>query len=98
MSMMTREEKNARMILTDSGGIQKEAYWFGVPCATLRTETEWVETVEAGWNVLVGAERERIIGAARGFQPAGERPDLFGAGSATHLVVAHLDAWEGRSQ
>jgi len=83
-------EKNARMILTDSGGVQKEAYILGVPCVTLREETEWVETVEAGWNILVGANRERIVEAVRNFQPTGERPPLFGDGNASRRIVEIL--------
>jgi UDP-N-acetylglucosamine 2-epimerase len=67
-------EKSARMLLTDSGGMQKEAYWLGVPCITLRDETEWVETVESGWNILAGADRNRIVTAVRPPAPLRRRP------------------------
>jgi len=73
---------HAAKILTDSGGVQKEAYMLGVPCITLRENTEWVETVEAGWNVLVGAGREEIVSMILGFAPAGDQPPLFGDGRA----------------
>lgn len=80
---MVMLEKNASKILTDSGGIQKEAYLLGVPCITLRDETEWVETVQDGWNILAGANRDRIISLARQFHPKGERREVFGAGNAS---------------
>jgi len=73
----------ARMVMTDSGGLQKEAYWLGVPCVTMRAETEWVETVQAGWNTLVGSDAERIIEAVRSFTPNGTHPALYGDGSAS---------------
>ncbi|MGF3555215.1 MAG: UDP-N-acetylglucosamine 2-epimerase [Thermoplasmatota archaeon] len=57
--------------MTDSGGIQKEAYFLKIPCITLRENTEWVETINDGWNVLVGANKEKIIYAALNFEPAG---------------------------
>ncbi len=85
-------EKNARMILTDSGGVQKEAYWFGTPCVTLREETEWVETVEAGWNVVVGVKRERILNAVRSFAAPSARPNLFGDGDASQKIVHLLES------
>ena len=74
---MVRLEKSARLILTDSGGIQKEAYWLGVPCITLRDETEWLETVELGWNTLVGADPQRILNALTSFSPPAARPPLY---------------------
>ncbi len=84
-------ERHARMILTDSGGIQKEAYFFGVPCVTLREETEWVETVEAGWNVLVGADEEKILEAVHDSNRAAARPELFGDGQAAETFVRLLE-------
>jgi UDP-N-acetylglucosamine 2-epimerase len=83
-------EKNAQLILTDSGGVQKEAYFFAVPCLTLREETEWVETVEAGWNLLVGADREAILEAASAFRPVGVPPNSFGDGHAASRIAELL--------
>lgn len=85
-------EKSAARILTDSGGVQKEAYMAGVPCITLREETEWVETVEAGWNILVGADPERIRAAVRDFAPPADRPALYGDGHAAERIVNILMA------
>jgi len=85
-------EQHAWMILTDSGGVQKEAYLFGVPCVTLREETEWMETVEAGWNTLVGANRDEIVRASREFRPLGAPPPLFGDGHASERIAALLAA------
>jgi len=83
---------SARLVLTDSGGLQKEAYWLGVPCLTLRNETEWVETVHAGWNFLVGCETETIVDAVRSFSPPNARPALYGEGNAAHECVDLLGA------
>ena len=81
-------EQNARMILTDSGGIQKEAYFFGVPCVTLRPETEWVETVEAGWNVVVGTDARQIAATISGALWPKDRPKpIFGTGNAAQRIV-----------
>jgi UDP-N-acetylglucosamine 2-epimerase (non-hydrolysing)/UDP-GlcNAc3NAcA epimerase len=81
----------ARAVLTDSGGVQKEAYLAGVPCVTMRDTTEWVETVEAGWNVLVDLDRDAALRALQRDVPA-ERPELYGDGRAGERVVAALTA------
>ena len=80
-------EKNAKKILTDSGGVQKEAYILKVPCITLRENTEWVETVDDGWNMLVGADKEKIIKKANDFEPKDEQRDVFGEGDASAKIV-----------
>jgi UDP-GlcNAc3NAcA epimerase len=77
----------ARVILTDSGGVQKEAYWYEVPCVTLRENTEWVETVEAGWNHLVGTDPGAIVAASREASPGPEHPSLYGDGHAADLIA-----------
>jgi UDP-N-acetylglucosamine 2-epimerase (non-hydrolysing)/UDP-GlcNAc3NAcA epimerase len=81
----------AKAMLTDSGGVQKEAYLAGVPCITLRDTTEWVETVEAGWNVLVDLDRDAALVALER-QPPQARPELYGDGRAAGRVVAALEA------
>jgi UDP-N-acetylglucosamine 2-epimerase len=83
-------ERQARLILTDSGGVQKEAYFFAVPCLTFREETEWPETVEADWNRLVGAKKQAIVEAASDFRPHGRPPQLFGTGHAAEEIVGLL--------
>ncbi len=83
-------EQNARVILTDSGGVQKEAYFVGVPCVTLRPETEWTETVESGWNVVVGADQSDIVHAVATIKPPQARRLDFGDGDAARRIVKIL--------
>ncbi|GIX49588.1 MAG: UDP-N-acetyl glucosamine 2-epimerase [Candidatus Tectimicrobiota bacterium] len=87
---MLRLEAAAAVILTDSGGVQKEAYWLQVPCVTLREETEWVETVHTGWNVLVGTDVARIVEAVRAARPGAAVPWPWPRGAASRAIAALL--------
>ena len=89
--------RNARAVVTDSGGVQKEAYLLGTPCVTLRETTEWVETVESGWNVLVGLDVDAALAAVQSPSPARERPELYGGGRAGERICDVLDAYTGPS-
>ena len=87
----------ARVIVTDSGGLQKEAYWYGVPCVTARPSTEWIDTVEVGANVLVDDDPERLAAAVAAARMPDERPPLYGDGNASAKVVEALRASLARS-
>jgi UDP-GlcNAc3NAcA epimerase len=84
--------RHARAILTDSGGVQKEAYLLGVPCLTMRDTTEWTETVEAGWNVLVDLDPDASLAALERTPPP-ERPELYGGGRAAQRVCDVVSAY-----
>jgi UDP-GlcNAc3NAcA epimerase len=87
--------RSASALLTDSGGMQKEAYFFRIPCVTLREESEWVETVESGWNVLAGTDKDAIVTAATSFETPLAHPDFYGDGHAAERVVAALERHAG---
>jgi UDP-N-acetylglucosamine 2-epimerase (non-hydrolysing)/UDP-GlcNAc3NAcA epimerase len=89
--------RNARAVLTDSGGVQKEAYLLGTPCVTLRDTTEWVETVDSGWNVLVDLDVDAALAALDRPPPPGERPELYGGGQAGRRIGDAIDAYTGQS-
>lgn len=87
-------EENARIIATDSGGVQREAYFVQKPCLTLRDETEWMETVEAGWNRLVGVDANCIESAWKTFSPSAIQPPIFGDGTASDKIAGILDRFQ----
>ncbi|MFH1120294.1 MAG: UDP-N-acetylglucosamine 2-epimerase (non-hydrolyzing) [Bacteroidota bacterium] len=89
---MIKLEKHALMIITDSGGVQKEAYYFNKPCIIARPETEWVEIVEAGAGVVTDADEQSIVKAVSGFlnSPPSEFPPVFGDGKAAHFICRTL--------
>lgn len=80
-------EENARIIATDSGGVQREAYFLSKPCLTLRDETEWTETVSVGWNKLVGVDIDQILDEWKSFVPPDEQPPIFGDGTAGEKIA-----------
>jgi len=85
-------------LLTDSGGMQKEAYFLGIPCVTLREETEWVETVDAGWNRLAGTDEDSVVEAVLDISTPESRPEVYGDGHAAEKCVEALQEWlEGAS-
>ncbi len=81
--------KNSKKVLTDSGGLQKEAYFLRKPCITLRTETEWIETLNNNWNVITGADTEKILAKIKE-EPTGEQGNYFGDGKAGEKIIAEL--------
>jgi len=84
--------KNSTKVVTDSGGLQKESYLLGIPCITIRENTEWVETVDQGWNVLVGTNTEKIVNSILEWYPKdNSRKNIFGAGNSSKLIKNVLD-------
>jgi UDP-N-acetylglucosamine 2-epimerase len=90
--------QQAAAVVTDSGGVQKEAYLAATPCVTLRDTTEWTETVELGWNRLVGLDVQRALAALNGIEAPAQRPDLYGGGHAARRVVEALERWMSRTR
>ncbi|WP_286883310.1 non-hydrolyzing UDP-N-acetylglucosamine 2-epimerase [Aneurinibacillus sp. UBA3580] len=90
LEMLTLE-KHAKGIITDSGGVQKEAYFMQVPCYTLRNETEWIETVECGWNQLVNPQSDNLADIIENQEKREYVPNLFGDGKSSHTIVEKIE-------
>ena len=86
-SVSLRLEKHAALVLTDSGGVQKEAYFHRTPCITMRNETEWVETLETGWNRLVGTNTQRILQAVKTTAVPLTEITEYGTGHAAQTII-----------
>ena len=84
--------EDARVVLTDSGGMQKEAFWLRTPCITLRDETEWTGTIACGWNRLVGADTQAILAGVASMTTPIDHPELYGDGQAAAKCVRLLEA------
>ena len=87
--------KNCKLVMTDSGGLEKEAYWQGKPCITLMEETTWTETINAGWNVLVGLDIKKIKKEVSNFlkkdlEEIGERPEYYGGSGAAKRFINYM--------
>lgn len=94
---MIQLEMHAKKIVTDSGGVQKEAFFMKKPCITMRDETEWVETVKSGWNLIVGTNKDKILNAINNFMPIRQQENIFGdgkAGSKILNIINHFNARE----
>jgi UDP-N-acetylglucosamine 2-epimerase len=90
-------EANSSLVLTDSGGVQKEAYLLGVPCITLRTTTEWIETVNTKWNVLVGSDPKKIHENIVHLNAPKHHPQLFGPMGASGRIADLIDSFLSKS-
>ncbi|WPC41316.1 non-hydrolyzing UDP-N-acetylglucosamine 2-epimerase [Clostridium sp. JS66] len=84
---MINLEMNSQKIVTDSGGVQKEAFFLKKPCVTMRDETEWVETVQNGWNKVVGTDKNKILDSIVNFEPKEQQKDIFGDGKAGYKIL-----------
>ena len=90
---MLRLEKECSFIVTDSGGVQKEAYFFNKSCITLRDQTEWVELVESGWNTLTSAEKEKIINAFSNIKKPDNYENFYGNGNTGEIILEYLKTY-----